>query len=71
MGQVDIRRLFEILYECQELAPEIARRILGRILEILREWKDECGETCFEMTNECGETCFETTEERGDGNHEM
>ena len=54
MGQADIRRLFEILYECQELAPEIARAVLARILKILQEWRDECGGNRFEMTGKGG-----------------
>ena len=52
MGQVDIRRLFDILYEYQELAPEIALKILERILEILREMEDGCGENGFKMIKE-------------------
>ena len=52
MGQADIRRLFEILLEYQELSPEAAKAILERILMILQEWKDRCSEGCLIGTEE-------------------
>ena len=41
MGQVDIERLYRILARYQELDSEIARRILKRVLEVLRDRRKE------------------------------
>ena len=52
MGQTDIGRLFEILMKYQELSPEIARRVLERILMILQGWHEEGGEDRLNKTEE-------------------
>ena len=41
MEEENFKKLFQKIVNCYELAPEVARELLNRILEILNNTKDE------------------------------